>query len=61
MVTYKQQSIQQCLDMLNELTISGIHNAEKVAVIARILMNPLPNEERKEKTDGSREEEQTVG
>lgn len=59
-VSYDHDDIQLCLDLLNGLTVTGISNAEKIAVIAQKLMNPLP-EEKKEEPDGSSKEEQAEG
>ena len=53
---YKQSDIQLCVNLLNGMTVSGVANAEKVAVIARCLMEPLP-EEKKEGDDAGCKEE----
>lgn len=58
-VSYDHDDIQLCLDLLNGLTVTGISNAEKVAVIAQKLMNPLPEE--KGEGDGSNKEEHAEG
>ena len=54
-VLYDSEDIQRCLDILNEVTITGIRNCEKIAVAANILMNPLPEKEEDHGSDSEGE------
>ena len=55
-VSYKQEDIQACLNALSSMEVSGVRNAERIVMIAHLLLDPLKENDEGEK-DGSRKEE----
>lgn len=53
---YQKEDIELCLNLLNGLTISGISNAEKIAVIGQRLQSYKVQEEKKDNGEHSEEE-----
>lgn len=53
---FEKDDIELCLNLLNSLTVSGISNAEKIAVIGQRLQGYTVQEEKKDNGDHSEKE-----
>lgn len=53
---FEKDDIELCLNLLNSLTVSGISNAEKIAVIGQRLQSYTVQEENKDNGDHSEKE-----
>lgn len=53
---YDKEDIELCMNLLNSLTVSGISNAEKIAVIGQRLQSYTVQEEKKDNGDHSEKE-----
>lgn len=53
---YDKEDIELCMNLLNGLTVSGISNAEKIAVIGQRLQSYTVQEEKKDNGDHSEKE-----
>lgn len=55
-LVFEKDDIELCLNLLNGLTVSGISNAEKIAVIGQRLQRYTVQEENKDNGDHSEKE-----
>lgn len=55
-LVFEKDDIELCLNLLNGLTVSGISNAEKIAVIGQRLQSYTVQEEKKDNGDHSEKE-----
>lgn len=46
-VSYEVSAINKALEMLNNITVVGVQNADMIVRITRILQTPVPVEEKK--------------
>ena len=46
-VSYEVKAINKALEMLNNITVVGVQNADMIVRITRILQTPVPVEEKK--------------
>lgn len=46
-VSYEVKAINKALEMLNNITVVGVQNADMIVRITRILQTPIPAEEKK--------------
>lgn len=54
-VTYKKKEIEFALKMLDQISVTGLHNAERVVAVAGILAKGEEEKEEKEGKDGNNE------
>lgn len=55
-LVFEKDDIELCLNLLNGLTVTGISNAEKIAVIGQRLQRYTVQEENKDNGDHSEKE-----
>lgn len=55
-LVFEKDDIELCLNLLDGLTVSGISNAEKIAVIGQRLQSYTVQEEKKDNGDHSEKE-----
>ena len=51
-IMYTEEQIRSIKGLLNSITISGLHNARQLAVVAQILDSGIPSEEEPDNKKG---------